>query len=93
MSQLALPAATATTTTTTKTVRPGVSHVYNLGPAMILGALTATAEAGGRLLSGDNAPSEDWLSRFRSSTDEAAGAVTPLGQLILRRHVFAADAA
>ena len=103
MGQLAMPVAAATTTTdAVKTVRPGVGHVYNLGPAMILGALAATAEAGGRLLApkaGDGCAAqpadglEDWLACFRASTDAAAGAVTPLGQHILRRPVFAADAA
>lgn len=86
--QLAAPVvAAASGAAEVKTVRPGIGHVYNLGPAMLLGALSATAEAGGRLLSGrDDA---DWMARFRSETDAAAGAVTPLGQMILRRHVFA----
>jgi hypothetical protein len=95
MSQLAVPVAAASAEAG-KTVRPGVSHVYNLGPAMILGALSATAEAGSRLLSGagDDCQSnsadgvEAWIARFRAGTDEAAGAVTPLGQHILRKHIF-----
>ena len=84
---LAAPAATGAEQV--KTVRPGIGHVYNLGPAMILGAFAATAEAGGRLLSGRATPDDGWMAHFRSETDAAAGAVTPLGQLILRRHVFA----
>jgi hypothetical protein len=86
--QLAAPvAAPVSGAEQVKTVRPGIGHVYNLGPAMLLGALSATAEAGGRLLSGR--ADDDWMAHFRSETDAAAGAVTPLGQLILRRHVFA----
>ncbi len=77
-----------------KASRPSPGHFLLCGHAAIFGAATATAGLIKELVS-DTPPAADggdalsrWKRSFRSTTAEAAAAVTPVGAYMLRAHVM-----
>jgi len=62
--------------------RASPSHVMVMGPAMVLGAFTATKEA---VASGF---STSWKDSFRENSKEACNAVSPVGGYLLKTHVL-----
>mmetsp|Transcript_7565 Transcript_7565/g.18913 ORF Transcript_7565/g.18913 Transcript_7565/m.18913 type:complete len:264 (+) Transcript_7565:21-812(+) len=70
-------------------VRPSPGHFLLAGHAMALGACMATINAGDRLLKGESKSLVDeWAADFKHNAEANAGAVTPLGQFVLQRHVL-----
>ena len=65
-----------------KPSRASPAHVMVMGPALVLGAWTATKEAIG------NGFSKSWSESFCESSKEAANAVSPVGGYLLKTHVL-----
>mmetsp|Transcript_19192 Transcript_19192/g.52984 ORF Transcript_19192/g.52984 Transcript_19192/m.52984 type:complete len:237 (-) Transcript_19192:216-926(-) len=72
----------------TKAARPSPGHLMLMGHACIFGAIEATAKLASGLLSGDKDKASSWSEDFASSATAAAGAVTPVGQYILREQIL-----
>mmetsp|Transcript_17775 Transcript_17775/g.49189 ORF Transcript_17775/g.49189 Transcript_17775/m.49189 type:complete len:358 (-) Transcript_17775:17-1090(-) len=70
--------------------RPSLGHYYVCGTAMLLGALAATQEELGAL---GQDKKQGWGERFRAHAEAHAAAVSPVGHLVLSRHVFGEEAA
>mmetsp|Transcript_19276 Transcript_19276/g.53470 ORF Transcript_19276/g.53470 Transcript_19276/m.53470 type:complete len:188 (+) Transcript_19276:602-1165(+) len=95
---LAPPAALATAEAVTapKAARPSPGHLILCGHAALFGAASATAGLVQGLFSGEGKeeqPLERWAREFRTTTAEAAAAVTPVGAFVLKNHVLGKEEA
>jgi len=71
-------------------VQPSVGHFTLAGYSMLLGAMGATCEATRKVAEGKGMEGfNEWDDNFKSTSCQAADAMTPLGGLILRQHLQA----
>jgi len=71
-----------------KPCKPHFSHYVLCGHAMVLGAITATANVGGKMLEGKKVEEGAWQAEFSKTAEEAVKSVTPVGGYILTKQVF-----
>ena len=70
-------------------VKAGPGHLYLCGHACILGAMHATKVATKHVLAKEPADfASVWEDEFKSYSQAAADAMTPLGGYVLREHVL-----
>jgi len=65
-----------------------VSHYLLTCEALAYGAVSATISAGHKVRKGETVSARSWDQEFKTTSTDAADAITPIGGYILKEHVF-----